>query len=123
MEYCGCGGCGFAAIRLVQSGPSRPERHRRTPINCLFTTTWHSAGMTNPTADQLRQVLVSVLAGATGLPEARWDVCLGELVRNDLPGSRQANWRLPRRRTQGADGRIIRTAVALVQADHPYVAW
>lgn len=76
-----------------------------------------------PTANELRAMLVRILAGATGVSEAEWDRCLGELVRVDLTQSPHTNWTTGRIRKAKCDRNVIRTAVTLAQREHPYVRW
>ena len=45
-----------------------------------------------PDPDSLRKILVTILAGATGKPDAYWQTRLGELVRVDLTRSPITNW-------------------------------
>jgi hypothetical protein len=76
-----------------------------------------------PTVDELRNLLVTILAGATGVPEGEWDRCLGELVRVDLTRSPTSNWTTRRIKKINCDRTVFRTAVALAQREHPYVRW
>lgn len=74
-------------------------------------------------ADDLRKLLVQILAGATDKPESHWDVRLGELVRVDLTRSPASNWTVAVGKRSDADGEALRQAVALVRAEHPYTQW
>jgi hypothetical protein len=75
------------------------------------------------TAEELRTMLVTILAGATGVSEGEWDRCLGQLVRVDLTRSPTSNWKTRRIKKINCDRTVIRTAVALAHREHPYVRW
>jgi hypothetical protein len=46
----------------------------------------------HPAPNELHQTLVTILAGATGVAEAKWDARLGEVIRLDLTRSPASNW-------------------------------
>jgi hypothetical protein len=73
-----------------------------------------------PTADALRSLLVTLLAGATEEPADEWDARLGELVRVDLTRSPASNWTVA---AKGADAQAVEAVVALVRPEMLYVRW
>ncbi len=74
-------------------------------------------------AEDLRHLLVTLLAGAAGGTKAAWDARLGELVRVDLARSPQSNWTLTKARGSVGYREEIDHAVAVVRTEHPYVRW
>lgn len=78
----------------------------------------------NLSAEEARNVLVTILAGEAGGTEAAWDSCIGEMVRVDLARSPRTNWTIrPTRACRLADRATITRAVDLVKAEHPFVRW
>ena len=74
-------------------------------------------------ADDMRAMLVEMLAGATGTPAERWDQILGEIVHVVMTRSPVTNWKVGSSRGTKAERAAIEQAVALAHEAHPYVAW
>ena len=73
------------------------------------------------TPDQLRELLVTLLSGATGKPAAHWRSALGEVEMLPLATNVLSNWRISPKAGK-RDLAAIAQAVELVRAQHPYVA-
>jgi hypothetical protein len=76
-----------------------------------------------PTEQELRQILATILAGATGKAEAYWNKRLGVIAPVALSLSPATNWRVALAGAWPDDERAINQAVALVRGEHPYVSW
>lgn len=73
------------------------------------------------TPDELTGLLAHLLAGAAGGDEAAWAKLL-TIERVDLTFNPQSNWHL-RARGSAKQRSAILKAVAVVQGEHPYIAW
>ncbi|MBV9527887.1 hypothetical protein [Sphingomonas sp.] len=74
-----------------------------------------------PTAAELRNLLVTLLAGATNQPEEHWEPLVGPLERRPLASRPATNWAL--KSAKGAHSEPIAQAVRIVRDEHPYVIW
>jgi hypothetical protein len=73
-----------------------------------------------PSAKELRALLITLLAGATGEPETRWGPLIGEVEKRSLAFGVASNWDVVITGTE-AERETIATAVALVRVERPYV--
>jgi hypothetical protein len=76
-----------------------------------------------PTENHLRQILATILAGATSRTETYWNGKIGTIRPVPPTTDPRSNWRLTDSTGTAADTQAIEKAVALVQAEHPYVSW
>jgi hypothetical protein len=76
-----------------------------------------------PIENELRRILVTVLATATGKAETYWDHRLSAIAPVALSLSPATNWRVTVGGTWPDEERAINQAVALVRGEHPYVSW
>jgi hypothetical protein len=76
--------------------------------------------MSVPTETELRATLVTVIAGASETPPARWETLIGGVEVLSLAFHPRSNWRVEVSGTDD-DRRWIDAAIELVRAEHPYV--
>ena len=76
--------------------------------------------MSVPTPTELRATLVTVIAGASETPVARWEALVGSVEILSLAYHPRSNWRVAVSGTRD-DRRWIDAAIELVRAEHPYV--
>jgi hypothetical protein len=76
-----------------------------------------------PTENQLRQLLATILAGATGKAETVWAAKLGTLRPVPPTTDPRSNWKLTGSMGSVGDIKAIEKAVDIVRAEHPYVNW
>lgn len=76
-----------------------------------------------PTEKALRQILVTVLAGATGKADSYWKDKLGTLRPVSPTLDPRSNWKLTDATGTTADRRAIDRAVDLIRGEHPYLEW
>jgi hypothetical protein len=94
------------------------------PLIAAQGTACYPCGMSDaPAPDDLRQMLVATLSGATGKPEPHWDNRVGELVRVVASVSPRTNWALALKRGSADDRRAVDEAERLARIEHPYVRW
>ena len=76
--------------------------------------------MSVPTPTELHATLVTVIAGASETPTARWETLIGAVEVLSLAYHPRSNWRVE---VSGTDDerRWIAAAMELVRAEHPYV--
>lgn len=78
----------------------------------------------DPSPDALRQLLVTMLAGAVGETKAHWDTRLSNVLPLDLSRNPGANWTVKAVRGASVTERdALERAVELAKAEHPYVRW
>ncbi len=71
----------------------------------------------------LRQILATILAGATGKAETYWSGHLGTLRPVPLTTDPKSNWKLTDSTGSASDTRAILKAVDIVRYEHPYIRW
>ena len=76
-----------------------------------------------PTEKELRQILATILAGATGKAETHWKAKLGTLRQVPPTTDPCSNWKLIDVGGSPNDQQAIETAAFLVRGEHPYVNW
>lgn len=74
-------------------------------------------------ADDMRTMLVEMLAGATETPAERWDQILGEMVHVIMTRSPTTNWTIGASLGTKAEREAIVQAIVLAHEAHPYVKW
>lgn len=70
---------------------------------------------------EIRDLIVHLLAGATGKPEKHWRKVIGEIEALPLVFNIIGNWRASPSGSAD-DVEAAEKAIALVQAEHPYVS-
>lgn len=70
--------------------------------------------------DQLRDLLVTVIAGVKSEPEAKWRKIVGDVEKLSLAWNVQSNWRVTPTGT-AAQRKVVEQCVDIVRAEHPYV--
>ena len=71
-------------------------------------------------ADELRQLLVQVIAGVAGGTKAQWSKALGPVERLPTWLHVRHNWRVACRGTDEQRD-IMERAIEVVRAEHPYI--
>jgi len=77
--------------------------------------------MATHSPDDLQDLIVRLLAGATGRPEKHWLKVVGEVESLPLAFSIQSNWRVSPKGS-AADLGAVQAALEIVRKAHPYVA-
>lgn len=77
----------------------------------------------NIPAEEMRPLLLILLARSTGSAGDRWDRLLGELIHVDMARSPATNWAIGLSGGTEAEIAAIDRAVRVVQEAHPYVLW
>lgn len=70
---------------------------------------------------EIRDLIVHLLAGATGKPEKHWQEVVGEIEALPLAFIVKGNWRVSQKGS-AEDIRAAGAAVEFVRKEHPYVA-
>ena len=70
---------------------------------------------------ELANLLVTVVAGAAGGDESRWREVIGPVTKLPIATNVRSNWRVSPEGSSAELG-VIRRAVEIVRAAHPYVA-
>ena len=73
------------------------------------------------TPAELRDLLVTVIAGVAGGDEQRWRAAVGPVEKLPIAFHARSNWRVKPSGDQAERG-VIARAVEIVRAAHPYVA-
>ena len=73
------------------------------------------------TPDELRDLLATVITGVAGGSVADWRQAIGPVTKLPIATHARSNWRVS---PQGSDTEmgVIRRAVEIIRAAHPYVA-
>ncbi len=74
-----------------------------------------------PTPDQLRDILVEILAGAAGGTREEWAAIVGEVEELSFAVNVGSNWSISPKGT-ASQVETVQAAEQLVRAEHPYVA-
>jgi hypothetical protein len=74
-------------------------------------------------ADDMRAMLVQMLAGATDTPAVRWDQILGPMVHVVMTKSPSTNWTIGASLETEAERAAIIQAIVLAHEAHPNVGW
>lgn len=75
--------------------------------------------MATSTPAEVRELIVYLLAGATGRPERHWRKVVGEVEELPLAYNIKCNWRVSPKGS-AEDIAAVQTAVDLVRTEHPY---
>ena len=70
---------------------------------------------------ELADLLLTVIAGAAGGDERRWRKAIGPVTKLPIATNVRSNWRVSPEGSTAEIG-VIRRAVEIVRAAHPYVA-
>ncbi len=73
------------------------------------------------TPAQLRDLLVTVIAGVKEEPEAKWRKIVGDVEKLPLAYNVQSNWRVTPAGTP-AQRKVVEQCVDIVRGEHPYVS-
>jgi hypothetical protein len=73
------------------------------------------------TPDELRDLLATVITGVAGGSDADWRQAIGPVTRLPIATNARCNWRVSPKGNDAELG-VIRRAVEIVRAAHPYVA-
>jgi hypothetical protein len=76
--------------------------------------------MATPAPDELRDLIVHLLAGATGKAEKHWRKVVGEVEGLPLAFNIRCNWRVSPKGS-AADLEAVEAALEIVRKAHPYV--
>jgi hypothetical protein len=72
------------------------------------------------TPDELRDLLTTVITGVTGGSDTQWRQAIGPVTKLPISTNARCNWRVSPRGSAAELG-VIRHAVEIVRAAHPYV--
>lgn len=72
-----------------------------------------------PTPEELREMLVTMLAGAAGGSEDRWRQVVGSVAKRSLMQSIQTNWSIEPRGSND-ELEVVERAVEIVRSAYPY---
>jgi len=73
------------------------------------------------TPDELRDLLATVITGVAGGGDEAWRDAIGPVTKLPIATNARCNWRVTPQGSHAELG-VIRTAVEIVRAAHPYVA-
>lgn len=73
------------------------------------------------TPAEMRELLVTIIVGTTGGEAEAWRAAVGDVQKLPIAANVCSNWRVRPGGTKAQEG-VIRRAVEIVRAAHPYVA-